>query len=199
MSKESLPAVEDLYPGCLDMKAVWVEDWSEWLMNDDAVFYEAEHVDSEIYEISDELKEQLPEDGILLYPRDSELLDDIGVDVSGPMMMYYWPIIDVGDPEEAARKLMGLPMIPVSLPDSEEEDWGIAFTGGGMDLSWELAASYMLLGFLPPTAVANLPAMSGYPRGAFDRWVLEGCKKSLRVSAEMSLHTLKFLEERFRE
>lgn len=94
----------------------------------------------------------------------------------GPMMSVLWPC-EIEDPDEAARVLVSLPLCPVSTPAGD----GLALTGGGMDLSWEIAEAFLRLGQLPPS-VLDLPAMAGY-RLIPERAVIVAC---LRRSHELS-------------
>lgn len=67
----------------------------------------------------------------------------------GPMMTGYWPLADflpVGmEPEDVAWRMRHLSVCLVKV----DEQYGVALTGGGMDLSWELAAGAIAAGFLP--------------------------------------------------
>lgn len=124
----------------------------------------------------------------------------------GPMMSYYWPVglRRIGAPEEAARELVDLPVCIVRIYDDERGSYGLAFTGGGMDMSWELAEAYMRLGLLPPIDVAaNLPTLGGLRLDATHKWVLRGCRASLREHraaaasrCRYGLQKLKRLEDR---
>lgn len=111
--------------------------------------------------------------------------------LDGPMMNYLYPLparASIGDLE--VHTLANLPLCFVF--DSNRDEQGLALTGGGMDLTWEIAEGYMRLGYLPPLAFCSLPAMAG--RGAIrsdgefdeaavsdlDRWVIAGCIASTR-------------------
>lgn len=67
----------------------------------------------------------------------------------GPMMSFYWPLtsrfLSGENVRVQAAKLAGLNTCLVEVDDV----YGIALTGGGMDLSWELALSAVRLGFYP--------------------------------------------------
>lgn len=82
----------------------------------------------------------------------------------GPMMNYLWALPDRGEAFEleSAADAIGplLPLCAVELQDTGEI--ALALTGGGMDLSWEIAEAYIRLGYLPPFALAPLPDMAGY-------------------------------------
>ncbi len=74
----------------------------------------------------------------------------------GPMMNYYYPV-DLRDMDDAARRLVDTCLVPVEV----DGQTGLALTGGGMDLSWEIAAAFVTLGYLPPVHFADLPRMAG--------------------------------------
>lgn len=100
----------------------------------------------------------------------------------GPMMSYWYPCNwgrYTEDSDDAARRIAHLPVCLIEFQDGE---MGLALTGGGQDLSWEIAEAYILLGYLPPLAYAgDLPAMKAYTkeRLARMRLVLSAARKSL--------------------
>lgn len=96
----------------------------------------------------------------------------------GPMMNYFYPLPHFdGDLDEAARKLIDLPLCVVQFADTEEV--GLALTGGGMDLSWQICEAYMLLGYLPPLHYArSLPQFAGLKADARHKWILAGARAS---------------------
>jgi hypothetical protein len=74
----------------------------------------------------------------------------------GPIMSYWYPC-PITDPEGAAQIIADLPLCVVEV----NGEMGLALTGGGMDLSWEICAAYIRLGFYPPFHfAANLPKMA---------------------------------------
>lgn len=74
----------------------------------------------------------------------------------GPMMNCFYPC-DFHALEDAGAALAGLPLCAVEMYDGEK---GLALTGGGMDLSWEICEAYIRLGHLPPVHF-DLSDMSG--------------------------------------
>lgn len=102
---------------------------------------------------------------------------DVEASVEGPMMNYWYPVerIDESNAAEAAFALRDLPLVVVMVDDA----WGIALSGGGMDLSWEIATGYVVLGELPPVHF-ELPAMADgdSPR---KRYVFRAMLRSLNV------------------
>lgn len=75
-------------------------------------------------------------------------------DAYSPMMSYAWPIpgCDLDGANALRLALDGECMTLVSI-DGEPH---LALTGGGMDLSWSIARSYVALGYWPP-ATLTLP------------------------------------------
>jgi len=95
----------------------------------------------------------------------------------GPLMSSYWPC-QIDDLEAAAVLLKDLPLVPVQFSDGKT---GIALTGGGMDLSWEIARAYVRLGYLPPFDL-RLPEMAGPGYASQEhRFVVSACRQSAIV------------------
>lgn len=103
----------------------------------------------------------------------------------GPMMNYYYPLSESEgpwsrsfDPVAAAVSVAGEPVCVVEI----DGEYALALTGGGMDLSWEIAAAYVALGKLPPVHFRDLPAYA-------DQWtdrhetVYRAMLRSLAVAA----------------
>lgn len=76
-----------------------------------------------------------------------------------PMMNYRYPLPDYdGVPEDDQVKLRDTCLVLVEF----DGEYFLALSGGGMDLSWEIARAYMLLGYLPPLHfVRDLPRFAG--------------------------------------
>lgn len=93
---------------------------------------------------------------------------------TGPMMNCVWPLVTGDFDEETAAKLIDLPLCLVEVGGAV----GLALTGGGMDLSWEIAKAYMVLGYLPP-ATLDLPGFAGreFTTPAYVN-VIQACWKS---------------------
>lgn len=115
----------------------------------------------------------------------------------GPMMNYWYPLDETEggfyssfDPIHAAAQLAHLPLCVVLVDDT----YGLALTGGGMDLSWEICDGYVRLGKCPPVHFADLPVMA-------DRWsarherVTEGMRRSLEFVRDNAQHRLDRLSE----
>jgi hypothetical protein len=108
----------------------------------------------------------------------------------GPMMSYFYPC-DIRDAEEAARLLVDTCVCVVNVDGKT----GLALTGGGMDLSWEICEAFMVLGHLPPLHFADLPGMAGRGTDKRDRWIVAGCVASARLAVQRA----KRIEQRIRE
>lgn len=109
---------------------------------------------------------------------DLESGDIIEASAEGPMMNYWYPVdvIDESNAAEAAYILRNLPLVVVMVDDQ----WGIALSGGGMDLTWEIAAAYCALGMLPPVHFADLPRMA-HEDTTRNRYVFIAMHRSLSV------------------
>lgn len=112
----------------------------------------------------------------------------------GPMMNYFYPVSDYtpGGMDEWAAKIADLPLCVVEL-DGER---GLALTGGGMDLSWEIAEAYVRLGYYPPTWL-DLPAMSGRGTSAKDRAIATALATHYRADVRRLERRIAELAERY--
>lgn len=134
--------------------------------------------------------------------------DEAGAE--GPMMNYSYelPCFEL-DENRAAERIAHLPLCIVLSDDPHHEEAGLpalALTGGGMDLTWEIAEAYMTLGYLPPLDYCHLPAMCG--RGTLsyggeyggqslserDAWIIAGCRRSIAEGRERLTWRLRHLE-----
>jgi hypothetical protein len=78
-----------------------------------------------------------------------------------PMMDSLWPVVlAYGRSEQTAADLMNRHGGATSLISIDGDDF-IAMTGGGMDLSWHLAAAYVCCGAVPPLRL--LESLRGSP------------------------------------
>jgi hypothetical protein len=111
----------------------------------------------------------------------------------GPMMNYSYALPEGfplhGDEYEAASAIADLPLCVVRF-EGFEGGFALALTGGGMDLTWEIAEAFTRLGYLPPLAYCYLPEMCG--RGTLsnagtddkqlserDARIIAACRRSL--------------------
>ena len=96
-----------------------------------------------------------------------------------PMMNYIYPLPRGFKPSEEDKEKLNNTTI-VCLMD--EEEYYLALTGGGMDLSWEICESYINLGFLPPKHFCDLPRMAGRGESESDKRIIKACLRSFEVS-----------------
>ncbi len=120
------------------------------------------------------------DDADVMAERDADALFDLtnGRDfpaAEGPVWPSYYPC-PFDDPHAAAVALKGIALAPVQV-DGES---GVALTGGGMNMNWDIAAAFVALGFLPPAEIAaTLPVQGDRGRSAGDQLITESCLASL--------------------
>lgn len=118
---------------------------------------------------------------------------DYSVTDTGPAMNYWYPCHVVeDDPANAAYILRDTPVCVVE----RDGNWGLALTGGGMDLSWEIVEAYVRLNQLPPTHFCELPGMADRGRNARDHVLIRACLRSLDVASQHLRGTHDRLAER---
>jgi len=117
--------------------------------------------------------------------------DDM-LDSNSPMMNYYYPLYhcDSFDMEDA-KKISHLPLCIVYFVESEE--YALALTGGGMDLSWQICEAYVRLGYYPPTHF-RLPKMSGKGASPKNLAIVEACIKGREIARRWANNDIKDLE-----
>ena len=114
----------------------------------------------------------------------------------GPMMNYWYPIGSdyVDDVEAWASAIVDLPLCAVVVDGVA----GLALTGGGMNLSWEIAEAFIRCGFLPPLGpCSDLPQMAGMKLDATKRTVLQALQRHLQVEADSYVRAAARLRERY--
>lgn len=101
----------------------------------------------------------------------------------GHMMNYSYALPGFGmNAEEAARLIADLPLCLVQFTqEDDDEEWALALTGGGMDLTWYIVEAYMRLGYLPPVDKCRMPDYSRHTYTRRRKWILADCARSLRV------------------
>lgn len=97
-----------------------------------------------------------------------------------------------GCEEAAARAIADLPLCVVELDD----EMGLALTGGGMDLRWEICEAYTRLGLLPPVDMCELPGMADRGESEGDRYIIAACKRSCELLRRWIAHTMMDLDQR---
>ncbi len=124
----------------------------------------------------------------------ASLAEEQAHEAEGPMMNYWYPLPAVeDDPVAAALALDGLPLCVVEVDGA----WGVALTGGGMDLSWEIAEAYCRVGSLPPVHFADLPRMAGIENRSSTPYVLGAMLRALEVAAARALSSAERLRDTY--
>lgn len=108
-----------------------------------------------------------------------------------PIMNALWPVqLAYGRSIETASRLMNAHAGAAVLVTIDDEEY-IALAGGGMDLSWHLAAAYVCCGCVPPVDI--LDRLSGSPfesskaaRGAIMRAWREGARHMARQAKRLT-------------
>ncbi len=118
----------------------------------------------------------------------------------GPMMNYWYPLPAVeDDPVQSAADLADLPLCVVRV----EDEWGIALTGGGEDLTWEIVEAYLRLGQLPPRHFADLPGQADRPRAyeparTVDARIVQACLETFAHVEQAAKRDADQLSARYR-
>lgn len=106
---------------------------------------------------------------------------------SGPAMNYYYPVPILPEAcKEAAQRIGHLPLCVVEFRNGTV---GLALTGGGMDLSWEIIRAHLALGFMPPVHFCPPTEMAGWEKYADANYVLAACQASAQVVARRARYT----------
>jgi hypothetical protein len=110
------------------------------------------------------------------------------------MMNYWYPVESIDDDDDAVSAAVAIRDLPLCVV-RVGNDYGMALTGGGMDLSWDICAAYVALGCLPPAHFADLPSFAGGYGERPD--VAAAMIRSLSITAERAQRALERLQERF--
>lgn len=94
-----------------------------------------------------------------------------------PMMNYVYPLPDSYDPGDA-KKLKDVNLCLVYF--AQDNTYGMALTGGGMDLSWDICRAYIALGQYPPIHF-RLPRFAGMSKSKRNLDVIRACVKGRRI------------------
>jgi len=109
-----------------------------------------------------------------------------------PMMNYIYPLgAAFAVPSDARERLANMTIVRIG------DEYFLALTGGGMDMTWEICESYINLGYYPPVQYCRLPRISGRGESAKDRQIIECCNESLRAAAGWYAQRLKDNQARF--
>lgn len=96
-------------------------------------------------------------------------------------MMNYFTELEYEDSQEMANKFFDSCFTVIEFNDGT---CGVALTGGGMDMSWEICKAFIDAGFYPPAHYCKLPAMAGRGNSDSDRAIIGICNKSLQAVAD---------------
>lgn len=100
-----------------------------------------------------------------------------------PVMNFYWPVSLAYRVEaQAAADLIDEHAAVCTLVQFSEDDYGLALTGGGMDLSDKIAGAYLCCGVVPP--VSLLTGLRGVIDASYLAEIDEGLKLAFDKAAE---------------
>jgi ribosomal protein L32 len=116
---------------------------------------------------------------------------DATINAEGPMMNYWYPV-KLDDCEEAALKIAHLPLCVVEFEDGTT---GLALTGGGMNLSWEICEAFVALGYWPPLHFCDLPKMAGRGKSEKDQLLIADCMESCSIAEGWAARKRERLQE----
>ncbi len=106
---------------------------------------------------------------------------------------FVWPIPDY-DGRSWRGKTPCMAVYDVKIINS----FALALMGGGMDFSWEIAESYINLGYYPPYEIAtNFPRMAGRGESENDKRILMGIRCSLEAVYARSKNYLERFDDSF--
>lgn len=97
----------------------------------------------------------------------------------GPMMDYWYPV----KLPHLADAALAIAHLPLCVVEFENGATGLALTGGGMNLSWEICEAFILLGYLPPVHFCDLPGMAGKYKEKGTQEIIARCTESCKVAA----------------
>lgn len=109
-----------------------------------------------------------------------------------PMMNYIYPLGENFEvPDDFRAKLVNTTIVQM------DDEYFLALTGGGMDMSWEICESFINLGYYPPVHFCRLPQMCGKGDSKRDRHIIDCCNESLKIMASWVKGKLKYNEQAF--
>lgn len=111
----------------------------------------------------------------------------------GPQMNYWYPV-KLNDCNDAAELISHLPLCVVEFEDGRT---GLALTGGGMDLSWEICEAFIALGYFPPLHFCDLPRMGSRGKSDSDKATISACMESCRIAEGWAARKRERLVENF--
>ena len=94
-------------------------------------------------------------------------------------------------PEDFREKLNNMTIIRLC------DDYHLALTGCGMNLTWQICESYLNLGYYPPVEMTELPCMSARGTSEKDQHIVKACIHSLESIVLRFQSRKKALQERY--
>lgn len=119
-----------------------------------------------------------PEDWEIAFGRTEEEYED---ELWEPMMNYRYRVPEFKrhmKEDKAIKESLDKAGSVTLIRDNTEEEYYLALTGGGMDLSWDICRGYINLGYLPPVHFCNLP---NFASETYDKTVVDACRKSVDI------------------
>jgi len=148
-------------------------------------------------------EQKYPEDWELGFMRTDEEIDNQEFE---PMMNFFYPLPEFerkhlsDDKIKKALDAAGSVTLVHKVP---EDEYGLALTGGGMDLSWDIVKGYIALGYLPPLHFCeSLPHFGGMKLGPDEKLVIDACRLSAEhvgQRAEIAEDSIDHLEKWLKE
>ena len=122
-----------------------------------------------------------------------------------PVMNYYYPI-HIGwsgsISAEDAQFILSVNHLCLTvvhmMDDNVSDDYVLALTGGGMDLTWEICEAFCLLGQIPPSSMSDVPDMSGRGMSKRDQWILACIKRGHEANIEQAKSALARHEDKIK-
>lgn len=155
-------------------------DVDEWLARNWRTVLDADKI-TEIEAAMAEAKEQHDEEALEEAVEEFKRSDSFYEwhDSFQPIMNYLWPCeprYGMAD-EDAATAIdqhAGATVLVTINSDQHNGLQGIALTGGGMDMSWDICAAYLCCGCIPPVRLlSGVPHFAGQKNSELTRAVLE--------------------------
>jgi len=185
--------------------------WSETVDRDDVA--EELGVDDELLRAAGVPKELAAINGYVdLFEWEDEISEqgyygDLQVQMDGcegPMMNFVYSLEKEVSLDDVTKISANVCMVCFSedAQDAGLPEYGFALTGGGMDMSWDIAGAYVDLGFLPPTTVVSrLPEFAGDTLTERKARIIEAMRQDYRVRArwiEQGIRDLNILEAKLK-
>jgi hypothetical protein len=113
-------------------------------------------------------------------------------DQNQPMMNYYYPLPDERQYDESdAAQIQRLNLCLIYFV--KNNNYALALTGGGMDLSWDICEGFIRLGYYPPVHF-RLPNLAGTPNDEHHQTIIQACIKGREIVKRWMDNDVKDLE-----